>query len=279
MFGSKTLNALLSGLQSIKIFQSRYRWTPRVMEEAQTDPQLPPASRPSIGRPSLTALATVAGGLVATATMLGFLLHGCGHVAYSTYLRSWGVQEGLFPQSADWKIVRGYYALVLQSTGMFRDFPWTVVLISTLFVAAAIFMFRLPGDGGAAALRDWLGRRNILIALTVRSLIGSALLHYLLFVALLVGTFLAMLPGWIGERAGKQQATTERAALDIPGAKAETELWREGGKPIRGRVIASSETLIALYDMDAKVVRTLDRSQFELRATPPKLEESGTSSK
>lgn len=203
--------------------------------------------------------------------MLGFLLHGCGHVAYSVYLRTWGVQEGLFPQSADWKVVRGYYALVLQSTGMFRDFPWTMVIVSTIVLGAGIFILRLPNDGLVRA-RHWLEGKNVWLAEVVKSFLGSAALHYFVFVALLVSTFFAMLPGWIGERAGKQQAASERAALERPGAAGESELWREGEKPIRGHVIASSETLIAFFDVDTKLVRTLDRSQFEVRARPPRLD-------
>lgn len=62
-----------------------------------------PAAKPTApsekpGPSALMTLATIAGGLVALATLLGFVLHGCGHVAYSTYLNDWGVQEGLFPQ-------------------------------------------------------------------------------------------------------------------------------------------------------------------------------------
>lgn len=41
------------------------------------------------------------GSLAAVTTLAGIVLHGCGHVAYTSYLKAWGVQADLFPQSAE----------------------------------------------------------------------------------------------------------------------------------------------------------------------------------
>lgn len=72
------------------------------------------------------------GSLAAVTTLAGIVLHGCGHVAYTSYLKAWGVQANLFPQSADWKVVRGYYAVVLQGFGMFSALPWGSIAIAFL---------------------------------------------------------------------------------------------------------------------------------------------------
>ncbi len=90
-----------------------------------------PAAKPTApsekpGPSALMTLATIAGALVALATVRGFALHGCAHVAYSTYLSDWGVQEGLFPQTAEWKVLRGYYAVVLQGSQLISDIPWSL---------------------------------------------------------------------------------------------------------------------------------------------------------
>lgn len=97
------------------------------------------------------------------ASIVGILLHGCGHVAYTTYLKSWGIQEGLFPQNSDWKVVRGYYAVVLQSSSMFREFPWSTVLLSTLTLTLGIFILRLPVKG-IVEIRVWIEARQAWIA-------------------------------------------------------------------------------------------------------------------
>lgn len=103
------------------------------MKTTATPTAQPSAPTEKPGPSALMTLATIAGGLVALATLLGFVLHGCGHVAYSTYLNDWGVQEGLFPQTADWKVVRGYYAIVLQGSQLISDIPGS--LSSTRSVA------------------------------------------------------------------------------------------------------------------------------------------------
>ncbi|MFA4227918.1 hypothetical protein P2C08_17080 [Xanthomonas perforans] len=84
------------------------------------------------------------GSLAAMTTLAGVVLHGCGHVAYTTYLDAWGVQADLFPQSTDWKIVNGYYAIVLQGVGILRSVPWRVPITFFLMLWFAIWLYRLP---------------------------------------------------------------------------------------------------------------------------------------
>jgi hypothetical protein len=224
-----------------------------------------PSEKP--GPSALMTLATIAGGLVALATLLGFVLHGCGHVAYSTYLNDWGVQEGLFPQTADWKVVRGYYAIVLQGSQLISDIPWLLVFYAFCGMTIAIFVANLP-TVQRTAFHDWFAARPFWVREPVKAMVGSAAVLYVALTMTLIGTLLALIPGWLGERAGHHQALKEREAInnedgaELPSA----ELWRDGKKEVSGKIIASSEALVAIYDQDLDLVRTLERTGFEIRA-------------
>jgi len=218
-------------------------------------------------RPSaLLTLTTIAGGLVAMATLLGFVLHGCGHVAYTTYLQAWGVQEGLFPQTSDWKVVRGYYAIILQGSELIADLPWSTLSAAFAGLAIAIFVANLPSSK-STRFPDWFARRHFLIRESIKAMFGSALVLYVAGILIAIGTLLALIPGWLGERAGKRQADQELAALALPDARPQSELWRDGELAIAGRIIASSENLVAIYDSKLGTLRVLERGGYEIRAT------------
>jgi hypothetical protein len=226
-----------------------------------------PAARNRSEKPrALITLATIAGGLVAMATLLGFVLHGCGHVAYTTYLGAWGVQDGLFPQSADWKVVRGYYAIVLQGSELLTDVPWSKILAVFAFLSLAIFLMNMPG-GREAPVNRWFEAQHFLVREVLKALFGSAAVIYVAATLILVGTLLALIPGWLGERAGQRQAEREKTALSDIGAPGQSELWMGDKLYLQGRIIAASEQLIAVYDSKLKSMRVIERSGFEIRAS------------
>ncbi|MET4678804.1 hypothetical protein ABIA72_000406 [Stenotrophomonas rhizophila] len=232
----------------------------------------PPVPSEKPGPSALMTLATIAGGLVALATLLGFVLHGCGHVAYSTYLNDWGVQEGLFPQTADWKVVRGYYAIVLQGSELISDIPWRVVFYAFCGMTIAIFVASLP-TVQRTAFHDWFAARPFWIREPVKAMVGSAAVLYVALTMTLIGTLLALIPGWLGERAGHLQAIEEREVIHEKDGHEDhpAELWLNGKKEVSGKIIASSEALIAIYDHDLDLVRTLERAGYEIRSgnAPP----------
>lgn len=237
------------------------------MNTTATPAAKPTAPSQKSGPSALMTLATIAGGLVALATLLGFVLHGCGHVAYSTYLNDWGVQEGLFPQTADWKVVRGYYAIVLQGSELISDIPWRVVLYAFCGMTLAIFVADLPA-AQRTAFHEWFAARPFWIREPVKAMVGSAAVIYVALTMTLIGTILALIPGWLGERAGHLQAIEEREAIHEKDGHENhpAELWRDGKKEVSGKIIASSEALIAIYDPDLDLVRTLERTGYEIRS-------------
>ncbi|MCE4365049.1 hypothetical protein [Xanthomonas hortorum] len=58
--------------------------------------------------------------------------------------RCMGVQADLFPQAADWKVVRGYYAIVLQGAGVIKSVPWDAAALIFFLLSVGIWLYRLP---------------------------------------------------------------------------------------------------------------------------------------
>ncbi|MEA9794031.1 hypothetical protein GGR75_001178 [Xanthomonas campestris] len=205
------------------------------------------------------------GCLAAMTTLAGIVLHGCGHVAYTSYLDAWGVQSDLFPQSADWKVVRGYYAVVLQGFGMFSAFPWGSIAIALFTLWLAIWLYRLPAQSVRnGRLQDFYRRHPwVKVGLTSGGIAASGI--YLAVTLYSVGLLVSTIPGVIGERYGKKEAVTEKRRLLGPVSRGDTELWEKGERKIRGHIIASSSELIAIYDTDLHQVRTLSRGDWEIR--------------
>ena len=131
----------------------------------------------------------------------------------------------------------------------------------------AIFVANLPAVQ-RAAFHDWFAERSFWIREPLKAMVGSAAVLYVVATMTLIGTLLALTPGWFGERAGHHQALKEREAIKnedgatLPSA----ELWRDGKKEVSGKIIASSEALIAIYDQDLDLVRTLERTRYEIRS-------------
>ncbi|WP_235872531.1 hypothetical protein [Pseudoxanthomonas winnipegensis] len=210
------------------------------------------------------SITTFIGSIAAMTTLAGILLHGCGHVAYTSYLDTWGVQADLFPQSADWKVIRGYYALVFQGARIIKSVPWSALAISVLLLTIPIWLYRLPARPKSRPYKPFIEKRPWLRELLSSTAISVAVV-YLILTAYFVVLLIAIIPGLIGERAGVEQATKEELRLLGPISRIETELWRGGERRIRGHIIASNSELIAIYDVDLHQVRTMSRGDFEIR--------------
>ncbi|KAA8921392.1 hypothetical protein GIY21_20435 [Xanthomonas sontii] len=201
-------------------------------------------------------------------TLAGIVLHGCGHVAYTSYLDAWGVQADLFPQSADWKVVRGYYAIVLQGIGIVRSVPWRAAALIFFLLSVAIWLYRLPTRPKSKKSNSFLEKRPWLKEFFSSFALGASVI-YLIVMLYLVGLLVAIIPGLVGERAGTEQASKEKRRLLGPVSDIDTELWEGDQRKIRGHIIASSSELIAIYDIDLHQVRTLSRGDWEIRRVTP----------
>ncbi|MGQ5297756.1 hypothetical protein ACULL9_00190, partial [Xanthomonas arboricola pv. corylina] len=178
---------------------------------------------------------------------------------------AWGVQSDLFPQSADLKVVRGYYAIVLQGLGMIQSFPWISIVIAFFVLWLAVWVYRLPTQSVRDGHLQRFYRRYpwFKLGLTSAGIAASGI--YLTMASYIVGLLVLTIPGVIGERYGKKEAVTEKRRLLGPVSRGDTELWEKGERKIRGHIIASSSDLIAIYDTDLHQVRTLSRGDWEIR--------------
>ncbi|MBA0371273.1 hypothetical protein D7Y42_11225 [Stenotrophomonas maltophilia] len=74
------------------------------------------------------------------------------------------------------------------------------------------------------------------------------------------------IPGVVGERFGASEAAKHAERLECGEFKTISELWKDDQRQMRGEIIVTSADLIALYDMDSKVMRTISRDSIEIRA-------------
>lgn len=215
-----------------------------------------------------TTLATIAGAILALATIVGFCLHLSGDVAYSTYLTTLGIQPTLFPQAPDWKIIHGYYVTLLQGLGLLKDVPWGAVLVIFGLLTLAIVIIRIPVKENSE-LRGWFDRQSFWVKQPIVAALGSTLF---LSSAVCVGCcilLLAIVPGLAGEKFGKAKA--EETKLLIQQNAGLSELWRDNQRFSSGHIITSNDGLIAIYDTDLKTMRTLPREGVEIRTPLPVL--------
>ncbi|MCC8487600.1 hypothetical protein VDG62_06255 [Xanthomonas campestris pv. raphani] len=224
-----------------------------------------------------STLATIAGGLLAVATIMGFCLHLSGDVAYSTYLTGVGVQPTSFPQAADWKIIHGYYVTVVQGIRLLGNIPWRIVLTMIGLSTFAIVMMRAPVKENPQ-LRAWLQRQSYWVRESIITLIGMTVF---LSAAAGAGCFiliLAIVPGLAAEKYGKAKADDTNQLMQHEKAEEMTELWKEDKRLLRGHVITTNNDLIAVYDADLKTTRTLLRDGIEIRTPLPISKKSITDS-
>lgn len=217
------------------------------------------------------SLVTLAGGLVALSTLVGFLLHGCGHVAYSSYLHEWGVDDTLFPKGTDWKVVNGYSALLLRGTDLLTDFPLPLAFGALLTLTGCLFLYRMPVPP-KTKFSAWFIRRHVLIQELARSFAISAFTLYVTFSFLIMGLAVALVPGWIGHTAGRQQAQQQIEKASRGEDFSYVELWRDETMYASGSAIAVSDQLIAMYDHRLGRARVFDRTPYEIRSLPRKRE-------
>ncbi|WP_036106851.1 hypothetical protein [Lysobacter capsici] len=213
---------------------------------------------------TLTSLSSILATLLAIATLVGFCLHLIGHVAHATYLEALGLDSDLFSQASEWKILLGYQAIILLGTDLLAALPWEGAVIIFLSVTVAIWLSRVPVKR-EAPLRAWLKRRRRWIQELIMSSIASGLaLAFVgaIGVAMLV---LGILPVGIGVSAGKGMANKARARIASKTLERRSELWRGDKREARGYIVSANDTLIAIYDIDTSVLRTISQEGIEIR--------------
>lgn len=202
----------------------------------------------------------------------GAVLYLAGNVSYSNRLSDLGVPAGMFPQGVEATMVAGYYALVgrwtlVLTSGKF----WTVIAIALTFCAIAFAVYRYGESRQQSASEDTKSQRSLPWPVRAGMDLGNAIIFIGAALYLCSVLTLAVLtPGLMGEQQGRESARAILACVEANAglARARVELLRDDDLVARGFVMAASGDHVAVYDIDAGVVRTMDRAGLEIHSLP-----------
>lgn len=209
----------------------------------------------------------------------GLVLHMMGYISHRTYLSAWGLDPGLFPKPADAIIIHGFYAVVDRTVTMLTviNESGEKLLLAVIAMATLLFISvgvsRIGGSGQDTRIHRYFSRLpkwcGDLFASMAVAFSALAVVPVVLAFAVIV----LAIPALLGENYGQVAATRERASYE-PGCQKKAgaprcvELRKDGKIAVRGFLIESSESHIAMFDVAEKRARALERSGTELFADP-----------
>lgn len=244
------------------------RSTSAISKDAQNLPDMGPSLFSEVSWKGLVAA------MAAFGTVGGIVLHVLGYVFHQTYLSTWNIDTGLFPKSMDDTAMAGYYAFMDRSVNILSAVIESAYLLIgfalMLFVATFIALhFGKSGEKRKLAPRvrclpEWM--RDFAV-----SLVASAGTVAMFPLALIVLISILLIPAAGGEAVGKQVAKNQQEKF-LAGCGSEfgrdkcIELRREGKVVARGFLIDSSTTHVAVYDVEEKRPRVIERAGTEFVA-------------
>jgi hypothetical protein len=196
----------------------------------------------------------------------GVSLHLMGYVTHRTYLTSLGVDPGLFPKSADWLVINGYYTLADRFMVVFRAAAsgWGKIVLAMLGVALYMFCVQqLAKIVKASSPPNWLQRTWLKELL--QNLLASGLLFLVAPLTILVSMLFILLPAVLGESAGKDFAARDLARYNkgCAATLACAEVRRDGQILASGFLIDSSELHIVIYDVALNRAHAFERANTD----------------
>ena len=222
-------------------------------------------------RLSLVAALSLLTALTASASVT---LHLMGVTTHRTYLRSWGLDEGLFPKPADWLLINGYSAAFDRGIALLKLMSANLAWAAFAFLVVSLY-FTALGHGSATrsgkqmAWPHWFPVR--LRPFTVRCLQTLATIVALFFL-IFASLALTAVPMMLGSAAGDAAMRHEERDFQNGCGKAKyscIQLRKEDQVIGKGFVIDSSTAYIAIFDIDKKQVRALPREGTETLVIAP----------
>ena len=227
-------------------------------------PAAEPPSKPLLSWQTATAIATASVGVGAV------LLHAIGSIRHNVFLAQFGMDADLFPKSADWLMLYGFY-------GVFNRANWGLIFLRqhwywlpVVWIALGLYLFVLKtpvGEGEPGPFTLWLKRKGAWAKRLLLSLILSWLAVWVSIVALLLVWLATVFIGVVGETAGL--ATAEMAKEDYAKgcekSKSKCVVLLKGGQTVAsGYVLDSSVSHIAIFDPEERDARSLPREGTEV---------------
>ncbi|MFA6016254.1 MAG: hypothetical protein WC742_14435 [Gallionellaceae bacterium] len=190
-----------------------------------------------------------------------------GFLSYRTYFTEWGIDPGLFPHSTDAIIINGFYVLADRTVAIFSATSQNTYLAVAAGLTVYIFLIFRMGTLGKYLRSPWRPP-EWLTDLAKSAMMTSVIMGVVPF-AVVVSVIVLVTPADLGERTGRSQAKEEMkrylAGCNQKDAKDKCiEIRREGKTVAHGFLIESSESHIALFDVDKKQARALEREGTEL---------------
>ncbi|WP_417069247.1 hypothetical protein [Niveibacterium terrae] len=209
-------------------------------------------------------------------TIGGLVLHVAGYCFHTAYDKAWGLDATLFPKSIEWVQINGYYVALNSLVDLYNGLLHAWWKLAQWGAAIAVFSYigvllilhgkeNLPRDllrRGSRKLPKWL----LALLLTTGY---SASVCLLVLAAPIVFAVVLVLPASQGEALGKKIATVQIAlyqsgcADKVPDRRC-TTFHSEGPSDLRGFLIDSSETQLAIFIPETKQIQVIGREKVEI---------------
>lgn len=196
-------------------------------------------------------------------------LHFIGDLRHKYYLQYWGVEDSLFPKSADWILIYGYYGVVDRFFSIIieilSNLHW--VAIASIILGLYVFILLTPNTGRSFKVPRWFLRLPEWAQRLSRQMLLTTMFVSTVPLALLLFTAFMAIPAAFGETAGKAAAIAHTSEIQkgcnqskIPCAE-----LKSGRETIaKGYVLDSSLSHIAIFDVDLQHARVLPLDKLEL---------------
>lgn len=205
-------------------------------------------------------------------TIGGLGLHLMGYMTHQKYLTTWGLDPGIFPLATDTTIINGLMTLVYQAATLISalEDTWELMVVVALILWLYIFVILQIARANERKKVSYK-KRHIparVIDVIASFLTAISIVTFTPFLVLIVVVALAI-PALAGENYGRVLAKQEMEKYST-GCKQKDEKvkcleLRKAGMPIaRGFLLESNQTHIAIYYVDKKYARTLERDGTEI---------------
>jgi hypothetical protein len=219
----------------------------------------------------------------------GVAFHYMGLVGHMAYLRVSGADAGLFPKPIDWLMTNGAAAFVDRTVVMLaaaNTITGKLAGAALLFFVVLTIAFRVfiadgspnrpDAEPASTKASPWTRSVGFGIASTL-SMFGAVPIAILVFATLI------SFPWLMGDAYGTAAAKRERAIFDAgcqtaPSGYRCIDVRKDDQLLVRGFLIESSPTHLAIYDPQTRRTRTIPREGTDLITDPLPSEGSASSS-
>lgn len=206
--------------------------------------------------------------LTALVAVGAVILHVIGAASHRSYLRFWGIDSSLFPQSADVVLLEGYYGVVDQSlVALLKIFAGPGLLVAALAAALFFFLFTSPMQINGGRVMAWLSKRPAWTQRLARWILGCLVAAAYIPVVLYVFIMAVAGPDSLGSASGEAHAEREARDFMLGCEKAKQpciELKKGGQSLGTGFVLVDSPSHIAIFDAQSQRARVVPRDSLEM---------------